>query len=250
VPGDRAVAGLTPEAEKVEINSFDRMMRSTATWIEKLNLVPGWEEWQKSRVECVALYDLADLWEQGLDFPLPAELEVQHSAIMSYLSMSVSLAAVSDCEYYFRRYPFKGLPVGRREHLRYTCENYFSRIYEFGERMKRCLNAVNSTLSIGKIDIKGILKSFDAEFKDELRARNRIHHHDSFDDVLFDKMFLTGVMADVGNRDIWQREMRRTYRRFGSEWAQRVRKRANRVAIYRDAVGEAMLTNCSYLQDS
>lgn len=76
---------------------------------------------------------------------------------------------MADCEYYYRRFPFYNLPVSKDAHIRYMCEMFFNRIYEFSERMKRCLNAANVVIAPKKLNVGSVVKSFARDFKTELK---------------------------------------------------------------------------------
>ena len=108
---------------------------------------------------------------------------------MSYFALMKSHEAMTDTQYYFRRFPFKGLPVSHEQHLRYICEMFFSRIYEFRERLKRSLNAINIVIETD-LAIKQVLKSFSKEFDQDLRERNSIHHFSHFEDAIIGNYIL------------------------------------------------------------
>jgi hypothetical protein len=91
-------------------------------------------EWQQKKI--------AAAMARAEGFPLPDALEdfvfadpiaQEHAAIESYFDLTGSLYALRECEYYFRRYPFRGLPVSKHIYLRNMCEMYFNRFYEFRE---------------------------------------------------------------------------------------------------------------------
>ncbi|ASJ90203.1 hypothetical protein CBR61_04195 [Porphyrobacter sp. CACIAM 03H1] len=182
------------------------------------------------------------------EFQFTAEINRQHEAILAYLSLAQSFYTLQQCEFYFRRYPFAHLPVSKEDHIRNMCEMYFNRFYEFKERLKRCLNAVDATIE-GTINTGPVLKSFAKDFDQELRARNSIHHHERFDDGAIHGIGLALIMGysdKVGPG--WRDVANRGYRRSSAEWAARVKRRSKMVETYLEAVAGAMLDMCSYLQ--
>ncbi|WP_454740514.1 hypothetical protein [Cupriavidus basilensis] len=217
--------------------------------MKQLETYPGWSDWRKGRF-VRTLYDD--------DFPLPEddthpeefvfapEIEQQRDLVVQYLGIGQALQALRDCEYYFRRFPFHGLPVSKHEHLTYMCEMYFNRFYELKERIKRYLNAMTKVEPRHGIDIGQFLKQFERDFDQELRERNQVHHHRRFEDLAIDRVYLAQVMSN--RHGSWREESERFYRKATNEWAQRVRKRAARAEKYVDAVAQTTLDGCTFLK--
>lgn len=240
-----------------ERGDYNELMRAIGRWIKELRRYPGFAEWKRKTISLTLTHDdpifgekLRDLPES--EFPFPDLIAKQHALIMSYLGLSSTHSALSDTEFYFRRFPFGGLPVSHDAHLRYICEMYFSRIYEFSERMKRCLNLANN-LFTGSINAGPLIKLYAKEFSQELKYRNLIHHHERFDDIAFDKIALLGIMAESdkqGNRERgWSDEYRIAYRRASKEWADRARRRSKHVEAYLNAIAGLLLEQCKFLDD-
>ena len=124
---------------------------------------------------------MTDEWErkQGLgpshpgDFTFPPILKEQHALIMAYLYLRDSQRMLSQCEFYFRQYPFSGTPISRSDHARNMCEYYCSCFYIIQERFTETLNKLKAVCLETKIDIGKSIKSFEKMFKHELRARIR-----------------------------------------------------------------------------
>ena len=68
----------------------------------------------------------------------------QASVVSAFLALASLRESFSQCEYYFRRFPFSGLPVSHADHLRNVCEMYFDRIEQFRARLKILLNALKA----------------------------------------------------------------------------------------------------------
>jgi hypothetical protein len=184
------------------------------------------------------------------DFKFSEEVTKQHAVIYGYLRLSETINALKECEYYFRRYPFHGLPVSRHSHITNVCEMYFGRFYEFRERLKKYLNAVKMLAPAGSFDVGAYINSFDRAFDQELRARHSVHHDSRFDDIAIDRVFLTDVMSTSRTEDKgWKTEHLAAYRKLANEWARRVRRRSQSMEEFLEAVAGATLSNCSFLSD-
>lgn len=230
----------------------ERLLTAIHQWSAKLDSVPGWAKFKRESFRATISYD--DPWPgdkplRSGEFKLPPELDREHDLVMRFYTLVTSLQSLRDCEYYFRRYPFRGLPVFHHDHLRYVCEMYFSRLYEFSERLKNIAKAINANLPQGQtVDVGGLIKAFKKEFDPEIRARNNVHHHDRFDDIRFDNLaFLTTANLREKKKHIDDRR-RNSYRHAAREWSQRVRVRSNLVEKYLDCVALVILDNCSFLK--
>ncbi len=227
------------------------LMDAIGVWIKALDSYPGFREWQRGKVGAVlALVEGIPFRDDTFppEFKFTAEIERQHEAIMAYLSLASSFLTLQQCEFYFRRYPFADLPVSKEDHIRNMCEMYFNRFYEFKERLKRCLNAVDKSIK-GSVNTGPVLKQFAKDFDQELRARNSIHHHERFDDGAIQGIgvaILMGYNEKVGPG--WRMVADRGYRRSAAEWAARVKRRSKMVEPYVEAVAGAMLDMCEYLK--
>jgi hypothetical protein len=237
----------------MEKAATQRLHDAIANWIRSLDEYPGWREWNRKKVGKVLDHDdpffgLAPSEPLG-DFTFSPEVERQHSIALGFLRLDMTAMSLKDCEFYFRRYPFRNLPVSRHDHLNNMCEMYFSRFYEFKTRLKELMNLVNAATG-RKLAVGELIKAFDKTFGPELRARNDIHHHARFSDIAIDKVALTHLVSkgDKGPRG-WDREHLNAYRRATKEWANRVRERAKIVDLFVNAVAEAILSHCSFLGD-
>lgn len=235
----------------------EQILDAMVPWMDGIRAYPGFSDWKRKAIARIIDYgertSIEEKKPSEKEFKFPPDIERQHAAMMSYLSLSVTHNAMAATEFYFRRYPFQSLPVTREEHLRYTCETFFSRIYEFSERMKRCLNNLNEVID-GQVNVGGIIKEFATDFKQELIARNQIHHHERFDEIQLNKV---GWLENVANSDKrqdkdrgWMTETRIAYRRASLEWAARAKRRSERAGIYLDAVAKAYLDYATFLHPS
>ncbi len=180
---------------KTQIDCLDAAI---GIWMKKLDDIAGWREWNHQKLHATLAVD--DPWPGDekvrlSDFPLPDPISLEHAVVMSYYGLVTSLKSLRDCEYYFRRYPFRELPVTHYDHLRHICEMYFGRFYEFSERMKILSDAVRVVQPGTKIPFGDLIKNFGKYFKTELKERNSIHHHDRFEDIHIDNIAIIYMAA-------------------------------------------------------
>lgn len=226
-------------------------MKAQAEWSKALDRFPGWQEWRKAKISKTLWHDdPAPLDADEIsNFYFSPELDAQHAAIMAYLELATTYFDLTDCEYYFRRFPFRGLPIPKERHLRHVCEMYFSKFYQFETRLKNCLNLVNKSLPQPSLDVGGAVKKFHKDFKQEIAQRGKVHHEVSFGDIAFDNIFLLGLMSkDAEVTRWWEARHQSAYRRASREWAGRVRLRSKSVEAHLEAVAAAMLEVCPYLK--
>jgi hypothetical protein len=181
------------------------------------------------------------------EFRFPQAIENQHAVIMAFLSLVDGVESLKECEYYFRRYPFRGLPVPKYRHIVNICEMYFNRFYEIRERVRNVLNAVNILIAPKKLDVGGLLKHFDKIFDQEIRTRHSVHHRERFDDMATSRMFLTeALVSDRAQDAMLMRAHVGEYRRLTNEWVQRVRRRGQMMDDVLEAVAKAIVENCKF----
>lgn len=227
------------------------MLSAIRLWMVDLEGYPGWKEWNRQKVRTTlfnADFPSESVSEGADQFLFSEEVELQHGVVFQFLGLHSTLNSLRDCEYYFRRYPFHGLPVSHFDHLTNICEMYFGRFYEFRERLKNYLNALNAALPDSKIDIGKFIKQFDKAFDQELRARNSVHHHQRFADLAIDRVFLADTFSAQKPDAGWLAERNAMYRAFTREWVERVRRRSSAVGDFLDATAHATLKFCDFLQ--
>ena len=64
-------------------------------------------------------------------------------------------------------------------------------------RIKTTLNNLKVACPNSSLKVKNFLRAFDKEFDYELRARNRVHHHQSFEDIEINRISITGIFLEV-----------------------------------------------------
>lgn len=219
-------------------------------FINYLQNDPTWRAWQKKKFAFTFGHDdpiLSIIGKSTIpNYQFSPKLEKEHDVIMSFLQLKESIGSLRDCEFYFRRFPFRGLPIDKHRHLQHICEMYFSRFYEIRERVKKSLNLMNELNGSKSIQVGQFIKLFDKTFEEEIKERHSIHHHKSFDDIGIDKVFLTSILADKGKKNGMDTEHRNSYRRQVNRWVGRVQNKSTLMDKILDAVAKAMVENCQF----
>jgi hypothetical protein len=222
--------------------------RNIVEWIKGNLATPEFMEFKHKQLGFV-LYGLEPASELE-DFTLSPEIEQQHALIAAYFGLYRAQTTLSQCEYYFRRFPFHGLPVSRDDHLRNVCELYFGSFYTIRSRIKLTLNSLKEVCPNANVNVGGVLRIFDKEFDTELRTRNRINHHGPFEDFGIERISIFGVIGS--DKDLtsqsWARQHVSGYRIFCREWSQRARRQARRMQRFVEAVACAILKHASFLE--
>lgn len=240
--------GKVVSAEDTTETAVDRMWKATSAFMHTLDAHPGWREFQKSRLRhAMDFDDVLPRQDSATEFfEFPVEIARQHDVVTLYLELLDNVFSVKSCEYYFRRYPFRGLPVSRHEHLSNVCEMFFGRFYQFKERLKKYSGAVAAASPENRLDFGTFINTFSKEFDQELRARNEIHHHRRFSDLSIEQIFISGALADRWPDKSWNVEHRATYRKTANEWALRAKNRGARLDAFMEAIADATLLSCSH----
>jgi hypothetical protein len=226
------------------------MTGAIGVWLTRLESHPGWKDWKRKHLAHTLYFDEtlglpSDKPED--EFTFSGEVEREHAVVTKYLGLHETIRSLKDCEFYFRRYPFRGLPVTRHSHITNICEMYFGRFYEFKERLKNYFDALDVAAPECDLDIGKFIKQFEQTFSQELRARNYIHHHSRFEDIAIDRVLITDSISMDGDKKGWREEHLAAYRKFTREWAQRVIQRGKKLDEFLEAVAGATLNNCKFL---
>ncbi|WP_416898541.1 MAG: hypothetical protein ACMVY4_02035 [Minwuia sp.] len=231
------------------ITAQERISGAIRDWIQKLQEYPGWREWKRSQIVYTLYFDdeFIPLEKNSEEFKFSPEIEMEHAVVTSYMELLSTVNALRDVEWYFRRYPFSRAPVSRESHLRYCCEMYFGRFYQFRERLKNLSKAVNSANSDHGLDFGKFIKIFDKEFDQEIRARHGVHHREAFDEVAISRIALLELTDTSDDRELRKRDYQSHYRKSANEWASRTRHRSHTLDKFVEAVADALLSACPFL---
>lgn len=218
-------------------------------WLHKLQEYPGWREWKGSQIGYTLNFDdeFMPPEKHVEEFMFSPEMEMEHAVVTSYMELLSTANALHDVEWYFRRYPFSRTPVTRESHLRYCCEMYFSRFYQFRERLKVLSKAVKSAVPDHGLDFGKFIKTFDKEFDQEIRARHGVHHHEAFDDVAISRITLLELTKPSDDREPRKQAYQSHYRKTANEWASRTKRRSKILDEFVVAVADALLRACPFL---
>lgn len=235
-------------SDKHETESgHDRMWRAMVAFTNALHSVPGWKAWKSAHFARVIYADdeLTDGRPEVFEFPDP--IDKQHDIFMQYLGLIEVVESVKGCEYYFRRYPFRGLPIARHEHIANICEMYFGRFYQFKERLKSFTDAIKVVEPNHGLDFGRFIRQFEKEFNSELRARNQVHHHQRFSDLAIEQIYMTGFVSEIRPGKGWGDEHFAAYRKTAKEWAHRVKVRSKRLDDFVEALALATCGCCNFI---
>ncbi|MEL0437648.1 hypothetical protein [Phycobacter sp. K97] len=234
-----------------QISSTDRMSLAVRDWMHELQSYPGWREWKRGHIAYVLSFDdeVAERLTPSKEFMFSQKIENEHAVVLMFLELLSTAHALRDVEWYFRRYPFSQAPVSRESHLRYCCEMYFGRFYQFRERLKKLSKAVNRACPDNGLDFGRFIKTFDKEFDQEIRARHGVHHHEAFDDAAISRIALLELTDQSNSRATSKQHYQSLYRKTAKDWAARTRRRADMLDLFIEAVAETLLKVCSFLPE-
>lgn len=229
------------------------MTSAIAAFIKMLDDYPGWREWNREKFGHTLHFDDDFLRpeKRATEFKFEHRIEAQHTVIMRYISLLHTPAELSDLKHYFRRFPFGATSITRYAHLSNCCELYFSRFFQYKERLKELFDAVDTAAHGHNLAVGKFIKAFDREFNAEIRERHSIHHRQRFEDLDISRLLLIEQilqcdtsMADKG----WVHEQRRAYRKAANAWATRCVTQSERLDTITEAVAEALLKVCDFLK--
>lgn len=229
------------------------LMGKVTKWIEKITTAE-FREYKRRQLN----YVLGDDFERtlvpadtGNAFNFDDPIDKQHKLIMSFLLLNQAMEVLSQCEYYFRRYPFSKLPIPREDHARNMCEFYFGQFYVIECRIKKVLESLKGFRQGNASDPGRIIRLFQKEFSQELRMRGGAIHSEPFGHVDLDRLFVTRLMStspDLSDKG-WDAEHLRHYRKFASTWSKRARRRSADAKLYLDAVAGMLLKHVAFLSE-
>jgi hypothetical protein len=217
--------------------------------MHKLQEYPGWREWNLSKIGFTLYFDdeFKSQEEHAKEFKFSPEMELEHAVVTSYMELLSTANALRDVEWYFRRYPFSRAPVTRESHLKYCCEMYFGRFYQFRERLKKISEALKRAVPDHGLDFGNLIKNFDKEFDQEIRARHGAHHREAFVNVAISRIALLELPDPSDDRELRKRAYQSYYRKTADEWASRTRRRSKALDKFVEAVADALLGACPFL---
>ena len=214
----------------------NRMSIATREWTKEFyERNPIWRKYFRKKLSNI-LFDTNDF---DVKDPLPKEVEDQRVLIVEYITLNLMIEDIQQCEYYLRRFPFRGLPVDRSSHVANICEMYFNKCYQFKDRLKKYLNTLKA--QVPSLEVGPVIKKYSRIFDRELKARNSIHHRERFSDLTIEKIFLYERMpTDLAVRDP-------EYRKATGFWIREIQSTTLRLNQIVEAVAKTTLEDVSFL---
>jgi hypothetical protein len=237
----------TTSPHEIEFHYTRQLHQNIMKWIDANLNTPEFKNFRRQRLE-YTLYDNST--HELADFVLAPELLKQHAVIVAFYSLCQSQKTMAQCEYYFRRFPFRSLLISRDDHLQNICALYFSTFYMMECRIKTTLNSLKAACPHNTLQGGKIIRAFKKEFDDELRARNRVHHHEAFDDIELNRISITGVISggEDSQSTFWRGQHVFAYRKFSREWSLQARLRSRIAQSFVEVVALGILTEAPFLR--
>lgn len=207
----------------------------------------NWRQFNKEKMAYTLSYDTHTEDNGQREFHFDEKRKKEHEFLMCYLELKSCMNAIIQCEYYFRRYPFKGMPVTHADYLARNCEVFFNKIYEFKERIKKLGKAYKEVSPKKHFDTGKLIKQYDKEFDQELRERNLLNHHTQFSDVTITKLGLIAILEDREIPFPFLDQSYVEYRRVCRIWIKRIQGRTKSVKRYLIAISEHLSEHCEFL---
>ncbi|QQL51211.1 hypothetical protein [Mucilaginibacter ginkgonis] len=216
-------------------------------WMAFLQQNPYWRKFNKEKISYTLIYD-EHVNEDGIhEFEFDEQTKKEHEFLMCYVELISCLNALVECEYYFRRYPFNGLPVRHADYLTRNCEVFFNKIYEFRERIKNLGAAYKAVSPNHYMDTGRLIKHYDNSFSYELKERNLLNHHSRFSDIALNKLGIIKILEEEDTKLAFLESSNVEYRRICRLWVKKVQTRSEVVKKYLVAITEHLTRYCGFL---
>jgi hypothetical protein len=218
-------------------------------WMDVLRDDPSWQEFNRQKFAYTLAYDEFSPEERGgaQEFVFGEKMAKEHAFILCYIELIGCFNALTQCEYYFRRYPFKGLPVSHADYLTRNCEVFFNKLYEFRERLKNLGAALKEVSPAKYMDTGKLIRQYDNTFREELKERNLLNHHTRFSDVVLTKFAIIALLEEDQIPRPFADSARVEYRRVCAQWIKRIRSKRAAVKLYLVNITEFLDETCGFL---
>lgn len=195
------------------------------------------------------------LLEGASDLPIPQAdmnptLKQQMRVLSGFINLCSMKTTIRTCEYYFKCYPFSGLPISRADHLRNICEMFFDRIVQFRDRLKATLNAIKNCSTSVEIPVGKLIKAFDRTFDSVIRLRNQVHHNERYNDHLIEQLSLIDLFSHVDTSELPLPDEKILFRRAAKTWSKHVQNYSASIAVWCDTVAGLILDHCSFAKEA
>ena len=122
----------------------EELLNAISTWISSKVSDPEHMPGTNNRMKYVLFHGIiADEAEPEPSHARSQPIKTHGQLVTGYLGLVSLVFSLRECEYYFRRYPFKGLPISRSAHLRNAAEMVCDRVAQFRDRVKTITNHLN-----------------------------------------------------------------------------------------------------------
>jgi len=226
-----------------------KLLNSLGTFIDGI-LTPDFREFKTRQISSIIsnfFDDIPRIQAPEDRFNFPAEVECQINLLLSFFNLYNTFLSLQQCEYYFRRYPFRGAQVSKEDHIRNICEMYFSCLYKLHQRLKNLYSLMSKTFPAWEIDEKGIPALFYDHFRSEMMERNDIHHNSGFEDVAIKRLSLTSLLSTADEFKYLSKMNEVTFRKTRTEWVKRVRKSSRTANIFIESTAKLILAHAEFL---
>jgi hypothetical protein len=231
----------------VEWPATEALLEQLRVWARPLQNDLAFRAFNRRKIRsALDLYD-DEPRETIEDFEMPTHLAREHDAVMAFYHLHSASDRMQGMHLYFRRFPFRGSEMRKVEHLQNVFDLFFGGIYIVLQRLQTYLNSVAPLCDV-KPDVGRVVKRFRKDFDSELRPRNLTIHDRPYDDIVFDRLWVSEMMAfSERNPEVWQREHLALYRRETRRLAELAQKRSRALLVYLEAAAEYTLNHAAFL---
>jgi len=250
--GGFAMPRRQPEAPPIAVScpKTAELLERLHVWAKPLYERPDFRAFNRRKLRAARdFYDDEPDDGEG-DFEMPAELSAEYDAVMQFYYLYAACDRLQGMHLYFRRYPFRAGEMRKVEHLQNMFDLYVNGVYVVEERIKKYLTALKPLVPVEPA-VGKVLKRFGKDFEAELRPRHDSTHFRPYNDIIFDRLWMSELMGTHEARgEAWRREHDALYRRTTAKWAAIVQRRSRDVLIYLEAVAGFTLEHAAFLRPS
>ncbi|MEW5683289.1 MAG: hypothetical protein AB1942_00065 [Pseudomonadota bacterium] len=183
-------------------------------WSKPLREQPDFRAFNRRKISAAIDLDGRDPEPAAGNFDIPSEIAAEYDAVMKFYYLHAACDRLQSLHLYFRRYPFRPGEMRKVEHLQNMFDLFSSAFYVVLQRVETYLNALEPLAGMD-LQIGWWVKRYRKDFANELGPRNQTTHHRPYDDIVYDRLWVSEVMGlkDGDGGASWQREHQAIYRR-------------------------------------
>lgn len=155
----------------------------------------------------------------------PKDYKDFHLLHSMFITICDTMNAAKQCEFYFRRFPYKGIEITKSDHIRNISEMYLGRVYEIHEKIVQFLNKLQELKPKTPIDIGKFSKDFKKSFHWEFKERGLAVHNQRFTETALNKLgtsLLLGKFFDP----VYETVAEETFAQLKHKWVKRVKSQS------------------------